>query len=140
MNLTARYVRPDFAEISQRLLAFKTYAKHLNGEQMFRAVSEIVHQDMKIDSHHLIGLSRDSCATNGVACRSLQLLYPNALDILCVSHTLQHTGQHFALDAVEEFLGPWLALSSHAQLVACRKDSFRFVAKFCVVRACVFSA
>ena len=62
----------------------------------------------------IVGLCRDSCATNGVACQQLLSLCVNATDLLCSSHTLQHTGEHLQLTTVEEFLSPWLSLVSHS--------------------------
>eukprot|EP00967_Tisochrysis_lutea_P148894 scaffold285169_cov43-Tisochrysis_lutea.AAC.1 len=88
----------------------------MDGAGLFRLIAFILQNQLGIDvARSVVGISRDSCATNGVSCRQLKVCCPNAVDILCASHTLQHTGEHLVLATVEEFLTPWLTLTSHTR-------------------------
>lgn len=118
VNICARFVPPDFTAVNTRLLSLVTTAKHMNGVALFRHISSILMTKLGMNSTYIVGISRDSCATNGVACQRLLELCGNAVDLLCSSHTLQHTGEHLHLGVVEEFLTPWLALVSHTQMAS----------------------
>ena len=113
VNLCARFVPSGFSCIGKRVLALITTATHMNGVSLYRLISKIILSDLNIDADRIVGISRDSCSTNGVACKHLLTMFANSLDLLCCSHTLQHTGEHLQLKTVEEFLHPWLTLVSH---------------------------
>ena len=67
-------------------------------------------QQRKVLPLFVIGLERDSCATNGAACRRLAMTYPAAANLLCIAHTLCHVGERFELDVLDEFMTPGLDL------------------------------
>jgi hypothetical protein len=112
VNVCTRHVPPTLSKIIQRLVAFKTTAKHMDGSGLFRFLSLVLMTDMRIQPLLVVGDSRDSCATNGVAHRNLKTLCTAMHANLCTSHTLQHTGEHLGLDTVEELLTPYLLLIS----------------------------
>ena len=86
---------------------------------------------LRIDGEHIVGIVRNSCATNGMACRILDL--ESSLDTIYARRqcrnagplsyvptltyssffNAQHTGDHFEFGAIDEFLTPWLMLVSH---------------------------
>ena len=57
---------------------------------------------------------RDHASSNGVAMRTLKVVYPNLLDIGCYSHTIDHVGEHFVTPILEEFLKAWVGLFAHS--------------------------
>eukprot|EP00967_Tisochrysis_lutea_P030330 scaffold35602_cov32-Tisochrysis_lutea.AAC.1 len=89
--------------------------RHMDGVGLFRHISRTMRK-VNLEPDWVVGITRDSCSTNGVACQKLLDLCPNAVDMLCVSHTLQHTGEHMELAVLEDFLTPWLTLISHTQI------------------------
>ena len=52
---------------------------------------------------------RDRAATNNVPLRTVKVLYPDLVDIVCFSHTLDHVGD------LSEFISGWINLFGHSQ-------------------------
>ena len=57
---------------------------------------------------------RDRTSTNNVALRTLKVLYPNIVDIGCLSHTIDHVGEKFDTAVLSEFISWWINLFSHS--------------------------
>ena len=57
---------------------------------------------------------RDGASTNGVAVRTLAILYPNILDVKCLSHTLDRVGEHFDIRVLNEFTSLWVSMFIHS--------------------------
>eukprot|EP00967_Tisochrysis_lutea_P134209 scaffold236692_cov41-Tisochrysis_lutea.AAC.2 len=88
-------------------------ATHMDGQHLCRFITSILLRTLQLDGSNVVGISRDSCATNGVACRNLaSVMCPRAMQILCVSHTLQHTGEHFDLETLRSLV--WQELTGVA--------------------------
>lgn len=114
VNLCARFIPADFSCVANRCLNLSTTATHMDGLGLYRHLCNLLLTKLQMSLTNIVGISRDSCATNGVACRKLLDLVPHAVDFLCTSHTLQHTGEHLDLPTVEAFMTAWLVLVSHS--------------------------
>lgn len=57
---------------------------------------------------------RDRAACNGVAMRTLKIVYPLLLDIGCFSHTIDNAGTKFEVPNLSEFISAWISLFSHS--------------------------
>ena len=57
---------------------------------------------------------RDCAAVNGIAIRTLQVVYPNVLDVGCFSHTIYNMGQRFSTPTLDKFMSAWLNMFSHS--------------------------
>ena len=57
---------------------------------------------------------KDRASVNRVAMNTLQIIYPNVLDVGCFSHTLDHVGEHFETPTLSEFGTAWLMLFSYS--------------------------
>ena len=115
-NFVARWVSDTFT-IEQRLVRFITTAVHLNGDGLYRLFMTQIAPQLALDcATFIVGFSRDSCATNGVAVRHLQLLATKAVDMLCIPHTLHNMGKHCDLPMIAAFFTPWFQLvcNTHA--------------------------
>ena len=53
-------------------------------------------------------------SVNGVAMKTLKVIYPNVLDVGCFSHTLDHVGGRFQTPNLSEFATAWLMLFAHS--------------------------
>ena len=109
VNVVARYVTDDFILI-QRLVAVKTAKKAMKGDELSRFMNQIVQRGLQLDASLVVGGSRDSCSTNGVAIRLMETNYQAMQDLLCISHTLSHTGEHADFQVLDAFMTPWLTL------------------------------
>ena len=56
---------------------------------------------------------RDRSTVNNVAVRTLKIVYPQLIDIGCLSHTIDHVGEHFVTPHLTEFISGWINLFSH---------------------------
>ena len=57
---------------------------------------------------------RDRSTVNNVAVRTLKIVYPQLIDIGCLSHTIDHVGEHFVTPHLTEFISGWINLFSHS--------------------------
>jgi hypothetical protein len=111
VNVCARFITDDF-ELVQRLVAFKTTEKSMDGPGLSRFINEIVQKQLQLDSDLIVGGARDSCSTNHAAMRLMEHNYASMQDLLCIAHTLSHTGEHADLPVLDGFMTPWLTLIS----------------------------
>jgi hypothetical protein len=109
MNLVLRWCTDDFY-IVQRLASLITLANHMTGLQVASHLAQILLTRYKLPILNLICNNRDSCATNGVAVRSLSNTFVGAEDILCLCHTLSHVGEHFSFPQLMAFMTIWIKL------------------------------
>ena len=57
---------------------------------------------------------RDGASTNGVTVHTLKIVYPNAVDVTCFSHTLDRVGEHLNIPVLQEFTSSWISMFSHS--------------------------
>ena len=105
-----RWIPADFSRVEQRLVAFRTTFKHTSGAELAQLIMQVLLTTLKIQPPDVVGGARDSCSTNGVAMRAIKNLLTMMQDIMCISHTLSHTGEHVELSTLHEFMTPWLSL------------------------------
>ena len=89
-------------------------AKSLCGEEIARELISVLQVDYKVSASALIGAMHDRASVNAVAMRTVQVIYPQILDIGCFSHTVDHVGDHFVTPVLDEFVSAWVLLFSHS--------------------------
>ena len=57
---------------------------------------------------------RDRASVNNEAMRTVKIVFSIALDVGCISHTLNLVGDHFKLPNLLDFLNSWILLFSHS--------------------------
>ena len=95
-------------------------AKSLTGKEVARQLILSLTTELGIESDLLIAAMRDYASVNNVAIRTLSIVIPKVLDIVCFSHTLDHVGEHMKIPVLEECLNGWIGLfnrSPKARLV-----------------------
>ena len=74
--------------------------------------------ELQLSAKTVIAFVRDGAAVNSAAVRSLkELLYPGALDVKCLSHTLDNVGRRFQVPLLDEFSQWWISLFAHSPAV-----------------------
>lgn len=113
--VVVRYCTADF-ELQYRLIALTTTEKHMAGASLSGLLCRILVQRIGDEAFdRVIAASRDSCATNGVAVRSLKLsAMPQLMDVLCFSHTLHNCAKHMNLQSLNAWLSNWFTLMAHS--------------------------
>ena len=129
LAVVVRFVSDDWT-IEQRLLRVQLLAKSLSGEEIAREIISILSTSYSIQSNRLIACMQDGAASNGVAVRTLHILYPTLLDVKCYSHTLDRVGEHFNIPVLNEFISTWISMFSHSpksswkELTGCAMKSY----------------
>ena len=90
--------------IKQRLDRLQLLARSLLGEKIARELTSILSINYGIESNRLLASMRDGASTNGIAIRTLKIVYPNTMDITCFSHTLDRVGEHFNIPIFQDFI------------------------------------
>ena len=86
----------------------------MTGEEVARELLTVLSTELGITSQYLLATMRDRATVNNVAVRTLQVMYPDALDVGCFSHTLNNTGERFNTPILDEFVRSWISLFAHS--------------------------
>ena len=108
-----RYLDDEW-NIQQRLVRVKTLAKSLLGEEIARELIEVLSVRLSISSARLLAAMRDRASVNGVAMRTLKIIFPHLVDIGCFSHTVNLAGERFKIPTLLEFINAWNSLFAHS--------------------------
>ena len=100
--------------VQQRLIRVQLLAKFLSGEEIARELISVLQVHYKVLVSALIGAMHDRASVNAVAMRTVQVIYPQILDIRCFSHTVDHVGEQFVTPVLDEFVSAWALLFSHS--------------------------
>lgn len=87
----------------------------MSGEEVVRELISTLSVPYSIPSKGLLAATcmRDRASVNGVAIRTLQIVYPMAVDVGC-SHTLNLVGERFKVPLLSEFISSWVSLFAHS--------------------------
>ena len=88
--------------------------KSVTGEELARELIHILSSNYAVGPTRLLAAMKDRASVNGVAMKTLQVMYPVALDIGCFSHTIDHVGERSQTQTLSEFGSTWLMLLSHS--------------------------
>lgn len=88
--------------------------KSVNGEELARELIRILSVTLGVESSHLLAVMHDRASVNGAAMRTVSIVYPNAVDIGCISHTLDIVGDKFKAPLLHQFFTLWISLFSHS--------------------------
>ena len=111
--IVLRFVDDNF-KICQRLVRLKTVAKAVNAPELCQVINECVTGQYSIDGNLVLASMRDGASVNGAAVRGLSVLFPNMMDVVCFSHTLNNAGLRFHFPTLDEFGQLWISLFSHS--------------------------
>lgn len=107
----------DGWKIIQRLIRVQLLVKTMTGEEIARELVNVVSVEYGVTVNRLMAAMHDRASVNGVAMKTIKVLYPNILDIGCYSHTIDHVGEHFKTPTLEEFIHRWISLFAHSPRV-----------------------
>ena len=113
MAVVVRFIDASFS-IQQRLIRLQLVAKSMAGEEIAREIIGTISTQYGIPSNLVIAMMHDRAACNGVAMRTLKIVYPQLIDIGCFSHTLDLVGEKFSTPHLSAFTIWWVSLFSHS--------------------------
>ena len=107
----------DECNVQQCLVRLEFLQKSVNGEELARELISILSVTLGIESSKLIAVMHDRASVNGAAMRIVKVIYPNAVDIGCISHTLDIVGHKFKVPTLHLFFTLWTSLFTHSPKV-----------------------
>ena len=113
LAILVRYI-DDSWNVQQQLLCIRMLSKSLTGEEIAHDLIQEVSVNYSISSNQLIAAMRDRASVNGVAMKTVKIVYPKIFDVGCFSHTIDRVGEHFNIPTLTEFVTNWLSLFSHS--------------------------
>lgn len=72
--------------------------------EIARELVNILSVEYSAPVKRLLASMHDRVASNCVAMRTIKVLYPNIINIGCNSHTIDHVGEHFKAQTLEELI------------------------------------
>ena len=100
--------------IKQRLVRFQTLVKSMTGEEIARELINVLSIEYGITSERLLASMRDRASANGVAMRTIKVVYPDMIDVGCYSHTIDLVGDKFRTPTLDSFIHLWVSLFAHS--------------------------
>ena len=101
-------------ELKQRLVRVDFLQKSLNAEELARQIISALSVTLSIESNNLVAVMRDGASVNAAAMRTLKIIYPKALDVRCISRTLDLIGDKFKVPTLSLFFTLWISYFSHS--------------------------
>jgi hypothetical protein len=107
--IVVRYVN-DGGKSEQRLLHLGFYKKAFNALELQVAITQVLLSEYRVALPDVVAFIRDRASVNSAAVRSLLHTFPHALDIGCLSHTLDHCGDEVYSGTLHDFWASWNSL------------------------------
>ena len=101
-------------EVKQRLVRVDFLQKSMNAEELARQIISALSVTLSVECNNLIAVMRDGASVNAAAMRTVKIMYPEALDIRCISHTLDLIGDKFKVPHLSLFFTLWISFFSHS--------------------------
>ena len=111
--LVLRFVDDDFS-VQQHVVRMQLLAKSLSGDEIAHELITTLSTELGITPERLLASMQDRASCNNVAMRTIQVVYPNVLDIGCYSHTTDRIGEQFKVPTLDEFSRYWVSLFAHS--------------------------
>ena len=109
--------------ITQCLICLQLLTKRMTGEEIVRELINTLSAEYGISSSHILGCMHDRAACNVIALRTLKIVFPALVDVVCFSHTLDLVGDKFCTPVLSSFIIWWISLFSHSpKSVLLRKE------------------
>ena len=89
--------------IPQRLIRIDVFSKSVNANELTRVLNEDLCVEVEIGPNSLLAAMRDRAGVNQATLNRIQCIFPNFLNVVCFSHTLDNVGSHLMILTLQEF-------------------------------------
>ena len=111
--IVLRFVQED-CKPTQRLVCLEVLAKPLKGNELAQRLMTCIAVNHNFGPNMVLAGMRDGAAVNGTAIKQLLFFYPNIMDVICFSHTINNVGCHFVFRVLDTFFRHWVNLFAHS--------------------------
>lgn len=105
LAILVRYVQ-DW-DVKIRLVRFRLVKSSVNGDELARVIIEVLHRKLDLMQGNLIAAMRDRAPVNTKALRTVSIIYPDMMDIGCISHFLDRVGTKCLTPVLSPFMTSW---------------------------------
>lgn len=106
-----RFIDSANWSVQQRVVRLSVLAKSLTAAELAREILSCLCTTLQLPGNKVIASIRDGAAVNGAAVRLIrEVAFPDMLDIVCFSHTLDNVGRHFKTPVLDAFGHSWVSL------------------------------
>ena len=109
--IVVRYIDKDW-NIQQRLLKLEVLAKSMNAEELAQRLIQCLAVEYGIQPNQLLAAVRDGASVNEAGLRQVMFFFPNILNVICFSHTIDNVGKHFKFSVLDTFSRSWNTMFS----------------------------
>ena len=113
LAIIVRYVQEDFKP-TQRLMCLGILAKPMKGVELSQRLMSNTAVKHNFASDMVLAAMRDGASVNGATIRQVLFFYPNILDVVCFSHTIDNVGSQFDFSILDLFFQYWVSLFAHS--------------------------
>ena len=113
LAIVLRFVQED-CKPTQRLVCLEVLAKPLKGNELAQRLMTCIAVNHNFGPNMVLAGMRDGAAVNGTAIKQLLFFYPNIMDVICFSHTINNVGCHFVFRVLDTFFRHWVNLFAHS--------------------------
>ena len=109
--IVVRYIDKGW-NIQQRLLKLEVLAKSMNAEELAQRLIQCLAVEYGIQPNQLLAPMRDGASVNEAGLRQVMFFFPNILNVICFSHTIDNVGKHFKFSVLDTFSRSWNTMFS----------------------------
>ena len=111
LAIIVRFIDKDW-NIQQRLLKLEILAKSMNAEELGQRLIQCLAVEYGMQPNHLLAAMRDGASVNEAGLRQVMFFFPNILNVICFSHTIDDVGKHFEFSVLDTFSRCWNTMFS----------------------------
>ena len=108
LAIVIRFV--DDWEVQRRLVRLEFLQKSVSGEELARELISVLSVALGVESNQLLAVMHNRVSVNAAAVCIVKVVYPNMVDIGCISHTLDIVGDKFKTPDLNHFFTLWNSL------------------------------
>ena len=94
--------------ITQRLVRIEPMP--VNANQLAQVLNQCLSVEYGVRGNSLLAAMRDGASVNQAALNIVSFIFPNMLNVVCFSHTLDNVGDHFEITTLKEFGSLWIRM------------------------------
>ncbi|PFX14310.1 DNA-directed primase/polymerase protein [Stylophora pistillata] len=107
--IIVRFMDNDW-NITQRLVRIQVCSKSVNANELAQVLNQCLSVEYGVRGNSLIAAMRDGASVNQAALNIVSFIFPNMLNVVCFSHTLDNVGNHFEIPTLKEFGSMWIRM------------------------------
>ena len=107
--IIVRFMDNDW-NITQWLVRIEVCSKSVNANQLAQVLNKCLSVEHGVRGNSLLAAMRDGASVNQAALNIVSFIFPNMVNVVCFSHTLDNVGNHFEIPTLKEFGSLWIRM------------------------------